>query len=178
VDRQRGKGAYQKIISAIKLLNDLGYGKKGTSLELDLEYNPAKAAIAPDRLTLEKIYRENLMEMHGITFNNLITLTNAPIGRLRKTMNDEAYKAYIRELEHSFNPDTVKNIMCKSMLTVAHDENFYDCGFLYKLNIPVKNGHSTVDSFDYEALSEREIVTAPVCLICTAGSGLSCFPEE
>jgi radical SAM/Cys-rich protein len=178
VDRQRGKGAYQKIISAVKLLNDFGYGKEGTSLELDLEYNPEKASIAPDRLTLEKLYREKLMEMHGITFNNLITLTNAPIGRLRKTMTDEEYDAYISKLEHNFNPETVKNMMCKSMLTVAHDGKFYDCGFLYKLNIPVKNGNSTIDSFNYEALSKREIATAPVCLICTAGSGLSCFPDE
>jgi radical SAM/Cys-rich protein len=178
VDRQRGKGSYRKIISAIKKLNELGYGQEGSSLELEIEYNPAKATIAPDRLILEKMYRVKLMEMHGITFNNLITLTNAPLGRLRKTMSEHAYNAYISELEHNFNPDTVKNMMCRSMLTVACDEKFYDCGFLHKLNVPVKTGHSTIDSFDYEALSKREIATAPVCLICTAGNGLNCFPEE
>jgi len=40
VDRQRGKGTYQKAIRAMKELNALGYGRDGSNLELDIMFNP------------------------------------------------------------------------------------------------------------------------------------------
>ncbi|MEW6602319.1 MAG: DUF3641 domain-containing protein, partial [Nitrospirota bacterium] len=177
VDRQRGKGTYVKVIAVLKRLNDLGYGKEGSGLELDIEYNPSGPAIAPDRKILENLYREKLDSMHGIKFNKLITLTNAPLGRLRKSMSEDKYEAYMKELEDAFNPSAVETMMCRHMLTVCHDEKFYDCGFLHKLDMPVKYLNATIDGFDYETLSRREIATNPLCLICTAGGGLNCFPD-
>lgn len=177
VDQQRGKGAYRKVIDVLKRLNDIGYGKEDTSLELDLEYNPSKAAIAPDRQILEKIYRDNLMNMHGIVFNNLITLSNAPLGRLRRTMSEQEYSSFMNELADRFNPAAVDSMMCRYMITVAHDEKLYDCGFLHKLDVPLKSRYATIDGFDFETLRKREITTHPICLICTAGGGLNCFPD-
>src|SRR5450631_1421324 len=39
VDRQRGEGVYECSIAAIRILNELGYGRDG-GLTLDLVYNP------------------------------------------------------------------------------------------------------------------------------------------
>ena len=40
VNLQRGKGVFQRSISALHMLNDLGYGQEGSPLQLDLIYNP------------------------------------------------------------------------------------------------------------------------------------------
>ena len=40
VNLQRGSGVFNKSIHALLMLNDLGYGKPGTGLVLDLVYNP------------------------------------------------------------------------------------------------------------------------------------------
>ena len=40
VNIQRGKGVFDRSIHALLMLNDLGFGKEGTGLKLDLVYNP------------------------------------------------------------------------------------------------------------------------------------------
>ena len=40
VDRQRGKGVFDKSIAALQQLNALGYGRDGSGLTLNLVYNP------------------------------------------------------------------------------------------------------------------------------------------
>ena len=80
-----------------------------------------------------------------------------------------------KELEEKYNPETVKNLMCRHLISVAPDGTLYDCDFWQMLKLPVKNRNSnTVNSFDYTSLSSREIVTAPLCFMCTAGAGASC----
>ncbi len=175
MDKQRGKGSYKKSITALKRLNELGYGKEGTGLELDIEFNPLRAALAPDQRTLTTIYRDRLMNMHGITFNKLIALSNAPLGRLRKLTPDEQFNKYMKELEGKFNPHTVNDLMCGYYLSISPSGRLYDCGFMQILDVPLKNGDMHIDNFDYTALSRREIATQPICFICTAGSGMNCF---
>jgi len=176
VDSQRGKGTYKKAISVFKYLNSLGYGLNENSkrLEIDIMFNPAKAEIAPDQHMLERAYKEKLKEMHGITFNHLIALSNMPIGRLGKSMSEGDRKKYLKELEEKFNPDTVKNVMCRHLISISPDGKIYDCDFWQMLDMPVKSKCSHIDNFDYEALSKREVVTTPLCLMCTAGAGASC----
>lgn len=174
VDKIRGKGTYKKAVSALKHLNDLGYGKKDSVLEIDIMFNPDTAAIAPDQHMLENTYREKLKEMHGITFNHLIALSNMPIGRLKKSMNAEQQNEYMELLENKFNPNTVKNVMCRHLISVSPDGRLFDCDFWQMINLPVKSRCSTVNDFDYTELSKREIVTHPLCFMCTAGAGASC----
>lgn len=175
MEMQRGKGSYKKAIAALKILNGLGYGKEGTSLVLDLEFNTLKTSFPPDQRILENIYREKLMDMHGITFNNLLAMGNAPLGRMRKSISDDEYNSYMEELESKFNPHAAGNLMCGYYLSISPSGALYDCGLMQKLDIPVKNGPLGVDDFDYDMLSKREITTDPVCFICTAGDGLNCF---
>ena len=175
VDSQRGRGTFKKAIMSLKRLNELGYGQEGTGLELDIMFNPAKAGVAPDQKMLENAYREKLKEMHGVTFNHLIALGNMPIGRLGKTMSDDEKKEYVQQLEQSYNADTVKNVMCRHLISVSPDGDLFDCDFWQMLKLPVKSRNSNdIDSFDYVSLSNREIMTAPLCFMCTAGAGASC----
>jgi len=175
VDGQRGKGTYHKVVTALKHLNKLGYGQEDTGLEIDLMFNPAKEGIAPDQHMLENAYREKLKEMHGITFNHLIALSNMPIGRLGKSMSSSEKEEYLRQLEKKFNPDTVKNLMCRHLISVSPDGSLYDCDFWQVLKLPVKSRNSnTVKTFNITDLTKREIVTASLCFLCTAGAGASC----
>lgn len=175
VDSQRGRGTYKKAITALKHLNSLGYGREGTGLEIDIMFNPARAEITPDQMALENAYREKLKEMHGVTFNHLVALGNMPIGRLGRSMSDYEKKDYLRQLEEQYNPETVKNLMCRYLISVGPDGNIYDCDFWQMLKLPVKNRTSNdVASFDYEQLRTREIMTTPLCFMCTAGAGASC----
>jgi radical SAM/Cys-rich protein len=174
VDGQRGKGTYDKAISALKRLNALGYAKEGTGLEIDLMFNPVKEGVAPDQHALENTYREKLNEMHGVTFNHLIALSNMPIGRLGKSMSEKEKREYLSQLEEKFNPRTVNNLMCRHLISVSPDGKLYDCDFWQMIHLPVKNGSSRIEDFDYNRLKSREIATLPMCLMCTAGSGASC----
>jgi radical SAM/Cys-rich protein len=175
VDGQRGKGTYTKAIEALKRLNALGYGTEGTGLEIDIMFNPGGAEMAPDQQMLEGAFKEKLKEMHGVTFNHLIALSNMPIGRLGSRLSDDEKQKYLRELEGNFNPATVKNVMCRHLVSISPDGSIYDCDFWQALKLSVKSrAAGSLDSFDYGVLSGREILTAPLCFMCTAGSGASC----
>jgi radical SAM/Cys-rich protein len=172
VDSQRGKGTYKKAIGALLKLNSLGYGTN--CLTLDLMFNPSGAATAPDQKMLEEAYREKLKEMHNISFSNLIALSNMPIGRLGKSISDGENFEYIKMLSDKFNPETLDNIMCRHLINISPDGSLFDCDFWQMLNMPLKTDCSHLNDFDYAALSNREIVTAPLCYMCTAGAGASC----
>ncbi len=174
VDGQRGKGTYNRVVKVLKHLNGLGYGQEGSSLEIDIMFNPAREGIAPDQQMLEKAYKQKLKEMHGIVFNHLIALSNMPIGRLGKTMPAIEKEVYLKRLEEEYNPETVKNLMCKHLVSVSPDGRIFDCDFWQVLDLPVKNGSSSIEEFDYNSLKKRRIVTNSLCFMCTAGAGASC----
>lgn len=174
VDSVRGNGTYKKAISVLKHLNSLGYGRENSGLEIDIMYNPAKVKIASEQIALENAYKEKLSKMHGIIFNRLLVLSNMPIGRLKKSMTDDEQREYLKLLEEKFNPDTVENLMCRYLISISPDGRLFDCDFWQMLNLPVKSKCSNIDSFDYTMLGNREIVTLPLCLMCTAGAGVSC----
>ncbi len=175
VDRQRGHGTYKKAIHAFKKLNLLGYGKDDPYLELDIMFNPGGAEIAPDQHTLEKEFKTKLKNMHGITFNHLIALSNMPIGRLNNVISEDAKKTYVKELKQNYNSETVQNLMCRNLVSVSPDGTLFDCDFWQMLKLSVKERKSNdVNNFNYDLLSKREIITTPLCFMCTAGAGASC----
>src|SRR5262249_32931130 len=71
VARQRGGGVFEKSISALRKLNDVGYG---TRLPLHLVYNPVGAKLPGPQAELEADYRKELFRNFGIRFNQLYTL--------------------------------------------------------------------------------------------------------
>ena len=175
VEKQRGKGVFDKSIRALQLLNELGYGSDGSGLELDLVYNPLGASLPPDQLGLQEAYKKELKELFEIEFNKLFTITNMPIKRFlwdleRSNKLDE----YMDLLLTSFNPHAAEGVMCRNLVSVGYDGEVFDCDFNQMLDISLKTGKTTIwdiDNFDFR---DTSVVFADHCYGCTAGAGSSC----
>jgi len=178
VDQQRGAGAYERSIEALRRLNALGYGAEGSGLLLDLVYNPLGAFLPPQQDRLQAAYKEELGQRFGIRFNQLFTITNMPIARFAELLRRQGkYDAYRELLRQSFNQCTVPGLMCRSTVSVAHDGALYDCDFNQMLALPLASGESASTIFDLESLDELRgspIATDDHCFGCTAGAGSSC----
>jgi len=178
VDKQRGKGVFQKSIDALIWLNKLGYGKQGSELILNLVYNPADAYLPPPQEKLESDYKKNLYENFGIIFNELYTITNMPITRYELYLQATGkYDEYIDLLHKSFNPNTLTNLMCCNTISVSWDGKLYDCDFNQAIGININSTNGkipTVFNTSLEEIKDRKIETGNHCFGCTAGSGSSC----
>ncbi len=179
VDKQRGKGTFDKSLEALQLLNKLGYGKEETGLKLNLVYNPVGPHLPPTQESLIGEYKARLLEDYGIVFNDLFTITNMPIKRYEKYLKAfDQYEEYVELLINSFNPKTVSSLMCINTLSVSWDGKLYDCDFNQALNMRVNgrdNGSKpTIFDVTTDELKRHEVLTADHCFACTAGSGSSC----
>jgi radical SAM/Cys-rich protein len=176
VDRQRGRGVFERSLEALRVLNGLGYGRPGSPLELDLVYNPLGPSLPPPQADLEARYRTELGERFGIRFHRLLTLTNMPIERFARDLarRGEA-SAYQSLLVNHFNPETVPGLMCRDTLSVGYDGRLYDCDFNQMLELPLGAGPRTLwEVSDLARLERTPVATAPHCFACTAGAGSSC----
>lgn len=175
-DKQRGNGAFESIISALRLLNDRGYGIDNSGLVLDLVHNPAGAFLAGSQTLLEAEYKRKLKQNYGVFFTHLFCLNNCPIGRfLEYLVNSDNLDDYMNDLTSAFNRSAAENVMCRSTLSVGWDGTLYDCDFNQMLSMPVNHGvPSSIFSFDMVKLSARKIVLDDHCFACTAGAGSSC----
>ena len=176
VDQQRGKGVFDRSITALQTLNSLGYGKVGTDLRLHLVYNPLGPSLPPPQFDLEQDYKEELMSRYGVQFNQLLTITNMPISRFLEDLRESGQlEAYYTLLVNSFNEATVEDLMCRSLISVGWDGRLYDCDFNQMLDLPFPNGSPQwIGDFNLAALEDRRIVVGSHCFGCTAGSGSSC----
>ncbi|EJE7235525.1 radical SAM/Cys-rich domain protein [Clostridium sporogenes] len=172
-DRQRGEGVFNESINILKKLNKLGYGKD-ESLVLNLVYNPGGAFLPPPQECLELEYKQKLKKEYEITFNNLFTITNNPVGRfgafLKRSNNLEGY---MERLSNNFNSSTVENMMCRNQLSIAWDGKLYDCDFNQTLGWTV-NGKNHISMLKGNPIEKRQISLGNHCYACTAGSGSSC----
>jgi radical SAM protein with 4Fe4S-binding SPASM domain len=80
-------------------------------------------------------------------------------------------------LINAFNPATVSGVMCRNTISVGWDGYLYDCDFNQMLDLKVNNKAAHLNDFDFEALSNRNIVLNQHCYGCTAGAGSSCGGE-
>ena len=176
VDQQRGKGVFDRSISALRTLNALGYGKEGTDLRLDLVYNPLGPSLPPPQQALEEDYKEELMGRYGIEFNRLLTITNMPISRFLEDLQDSGQMdSYYSLLVNSFNMATVEDLMCRTLISVNWDGRLSDCDFNQMLDIPLDHtAPQWIGDFNLATLANRPIVTGSHCFGCTAGAGSSC----
>jgi radical SAM/Cys-rich protein len=172
---QRGLQVYEKSISALKVLNTLGYGVE-PSLKLTIVYNPGGAFLPADQQSLEADYRRELLKRFDIRFTNLFTITNMPIGRFLDELNKNHQKEeYLKLLKESFNPQTIDGLMCRNQICVGWDGTLYDCDFNGALGLAVNHGAPNhIQNFDFSLLSARRITTGEHCFGCTAGHGSSC----
>ncbi|MCL4139953.1 UNVERIFIED_CONTAM: hypothetical protein GTU68_023460 [Idotea baltica] len=176
VDAQRGKGVFDKSIAGLQLLNKLGYGTDEL-LSLDLVYNPGGAFLPPEQHTLEKDYRSMLMDNFGITFSNLLTITNIPINRFAHALERDGHlEDYQQLLVSNFNPATIDSLMCRHLINLDWNGQVYDCDFNQMLDIPFAGGANNTYLWDLNVdnISGKNIATNRHCFGCTAGSGSSC----
>jgi radical SAM/Cys-rich protein len=181
VDGQRGRGVFNKSIRALQRLNDLGYGRPDSALQLNLVYNPGAAFLPPPQAALETQYRTELQDQFGIAFNQLFTLTNLPINRFADYLERRGEaESYMQLLVDNFNPETVPHVMCRSLVSVDWQGGIYDCDFNQMVHLPTPhtNHHKAFTSiWDLESLDtmvHAPIATGHHCFGCTAGAGSSC----
>jgi radical SAM/Cys-rich protein len=175
-DRQRGDGVFRRSIEALRQLNDLGYGRQGSSLELTLVYNPVGPTLPPMQARLEADYRRELRARYGVEFTRLYTITNMPISRfLDNLLRSGEYDKYMQTLVEAFNPAAVDGLMCRTMISVDWQGRLFDCDFNQMLDLPIESQiPQTIHNFDLKRLAGRRITTGRHCFGCTAGEGSSC----
>jgi len=175
VDQQRGKGAFEKSIRALRLLNEIGYGQPGSSLALNLVYNPLGASLPPPQEKLEADYKSHLRESFGIEFNRLFTITNMPIKRFADMLVREGkHESYMGLLANHFNPATVEHVMCRDLVSIGWDGKIYDCDFNQMLDLETPGGKNIWEIDSFSELANSGIATDSHCFGCTAGAGSSC----
>jgi radical SAM/Cys-rich protein len=173
-DAQRGAGEAEIAIAVLKKLNATGYGMEGTGLELDLVSNPVGAFLPVSQGSAERKFRQDLLRIWGVTFNNLYTFANAPLGRFRAWLQGTGnYERYMKTLAEAFNPSAVNGLMCRTLLSVSWDGFLYDCDFNLAAGRPVAG--RKIHATDVRELppAGAPIAIGDYCYACTAGSGFT-----
>ncbi len=184
VEQMRGKGVYQDSIQAIQWLNRLGYGHT-PELILDLVYNPSlptaeKFNLPPEQSQLELAYKQYLKQQFDIDFNQLLTITNIPIGRTKFYLQHKKLEnSYLEFLESNYNPNTISQLMCRNQLSIDYQGYIYDCDFNQMENLPARSASGKILTVsDLLAKNNLDLIetvqTASYCYGCTAGCGSSC----
>jgi len=178
VDRQRGKGVYEKSVEGIRRLNALGYGREGSGLVLNLVYNPQGPSLPPAQAKLEADYKRILGEAFGIVFNGLYTLANMPIQRFGSTLVTKGqFNDYMALLRGAHRDENLAGVMCRTLVSVDWRGYLYDCDFNQMLDLPLPaTGKARPHLRDVTGrdLAGNPIVVRDHCYGCTAGQGSSC----
>ena len=179
VDRQRGKGVFDKSIAALQRLNALGYGHEGSGRVLNLVYNPQGAVLPPPQPALEADYKRELGAHFGIVFNSLFALANMPIQRFGSMLISKGqFNGYIRLLKDNHRDANLAQVMCRSLISVDWLGRLYDCDFNQQLDLPMGGG-AEAGRRHLRDLLQADADGAPIrvaehCYGCTAGNGSSC----
>jgi len=170
----RGKGVFKSSINSLIKLNELGYGKNGSDLSLDLVVNPSGAFLSPSQDCLEKKFKDTLLKKWGIQFNSLFGFANMPLGRFRSWLiNSNNFDQYMEKLVSSFNPLVVDGLMCRSLLSVSWDGYLYDCDFNQAANLPMNDRKIHISEMSEPPEPGNRIAVGNHCYTCTAGVGFT-----
>lgn len=175
VDRLRGPGVFEASVKALKRLNSAGYGVL-ERLPLNLVYNPCGAYLPPSQKSVEADFRSELKKRYGVSFTNLFTITNMPLGRFLSFLKASGnLKTYMERLRSAYNPAAALNVMCRETVSAGWDGSLYDCDFNQALGLKCAFGSPDhIKDFSVQRLGRRRIVTAEHCYGCAAGAGSSC----
>lgn len=177
VNKQRGKGVFGRSIDGIRRLNELGYGKPGSGLILNLVYNPVGAHLPPPQDSLERDYKAKLKQDFDLEFNTLLTITNMPIQRFGSTLVSKGeFESYMSLLRGAYKDENLNSVMCKSLISVDWQGFVYDCDFNQMLKLPaiLSERPRTHISEIGNSIVGKPIVVLDHCYGCTAGQGSSC----
>lgn len=180
VDRQRGKGVFDKSIAALQRLNALGYGQPDSGLLLNLVYNPQGPVLPPAQDGLQADYKRELQAHFGVVFNQLLALTNMPIQRFGSTLISKGqFSAYMHLLRDNHRDQNLAGVMCRELVSVDWKGYLYDCDFNQQLLLPIQDARLPGPRPHLRDLLQvdpagADIRVADHCFGCTAGSGSSC----
>jgi radical SAM/Cys-rich protein len=173
-ESQRGQRTFQESIEVLRKLNDLGYGRKDSGLELDLVSNPTGAFLPPAQAQAEKRFRMELERKWGIVFNHLFTFANVPLGRFRSWLERSGnYHRYMERLVSNFNPQAVQGLMCRNLVSVSWDGYLYDCDFNLAEGLPLDGRRIHVSELATSPAPGTPIAVSDHCYACTAGTGFT-----
>lgn len=173
-DSQRGDGIFKESIAALKKLNQLGYGRPGTGLELDLVANPTGAFLPTPQDQAENRFRTILAQRYDIVFNNLFVFANVPLGRFRNWLTASGnFDFYMQKLSEGFNPCAIEGLMCRSQVSVAWDGTLFDCDFNLAAGLPLSGHKIHVSQLTAPPEEGRPIMVSDYCYTCTAGAGFT-----
>ncbi|ABD81481.1 arsenosugar biosynthesis radical SAM (seleno)protein ArsS [Saccharophagus degradans] len=187
VNEQRGKGVFGSSITALQKLNKLGYGTS-ENLSLNLVYNPNGPFLPPSQQALQQDYKQKLAQDFGISFNELLTITNMPISRFGSMLLSKGlYEDYLQLLKDNFSAANLAGVMCKNLISIDWQGYVYDCDFNQMLDMPLQT-HSAgakgmiasdakrthISDLLQQDITGNPIVIGDHCYGCTAGQGSSC----
>lgn len=182
VDKQRGDGVFAKSISGLQLLNQLGYGKPGSGLVINLVYNPGGPTLPPSQQNLQAAYQRELFEHFGIVFNQLFTLANMPIQRFGSTLISKGqFHDYMQLLKDNYAAGNLATVMCRNLVSVDWQGYLFDCDFNQQLGLHLvgEDNYFSSDKPHLRDLLQQNLQDQPInvadhCYGCTAGQGSSC----
>jgi len=178
VNQQRGKGVYEKSIRALQRLNQLGYGREGSTRVLNLVYNPLGPFLPPPQKALEADYRNQLGGRYGIVFSRLFTIANMPIHRFGNMLiSNGEFLNYMKLLREAHQEVNLDSVMCRSLLSVDWQGYIYDCDFNQMLGLPLCiEGENRLHLSELTGINLEGLPIAvwDHCYGCTAGQGSSC----
>lgn len=173
-EAQRGSGTWETSMAVLRHLNGIGYGMEGSGLELDLVANPTGAFLPTGQAQAERRFHQDLQRRYGISFSNLYTFANVPLGRFRGWLERSGnLEGYLQKLSESFNPCTLPGLMCRSLISVDWNGFLYDCDFNLSVGL-----HHSEQKLHITQLSNLPAPGTPIpvgdhCYSCTAGSGFT-----
>ena len=140
VERQRGKGVFDRSIDGLKRLNALGNGRGG-GLVLNLVYNPQGPSLPPAQAALEADYRRILGDSHGLVFDSLFVLANMPIQRFGSILVSKGeFDGYLQLLQDAHLDANLDGVMCRGMISVDGQGQRYDCDCNQMRDLPLARG--------------------------------------
>jgi radical SAM/Cys-rich protein len=173
-EAQRGQGVFLKSLATLKRLNEMGYGRQGSDMELNLVSNPVGAFLPVSQAQAEKRFRQELREKWAIEFHQLFTFANVPLGRFRRWLEATGnLEPYLRKLAAGFNPCTLEGVMCRTLVSVGWDGSLYDCDFNLAKGIYLGGRKRHVSEMTGPPQPGEPIATSDHCYACTAGSGFT-----
>jgi radical SAM/Cys-rich protein len=173
-DSQRGDGIFEESIAVLRELNSIGYGCKGSGMELNLVVNPTGAFLPHSQEKTEKRYHQILEKKWNVTFNRLFIFANVPLGRFRQWLIQSGnFESYTQKLVSNFNPCAIEGLMCRTLVSVSWDGYLYDCDFNLARSLYMDGKKIHVSEMPGPPQPGTSIITANHCYTCAAGLGFT-----
>ena len=178
VDRQRGKGVFDKSIRGLVRLNALGYGMPDSALDAQPGVQPAgPVAAARAGRTRGRLQAPSRRALRGELQPPVHARQHADPALRQHAGLAGKFNAYMTLLRGAHRDENLEGVMCRTLVSVDWMGYVYDCDFNQMLGLPlVVEGRRRTHLSD---LIGRDLTGNPIavrdhCYGCTAGQGSSC----